>query len=193
MQYWHSCLASEGSICWVVYQYRINKTQRVPYSLFIIQPGIFLQFKLHKSAYLIIPRIWCHETNLLCFFKLCWKQNWCELYSLYISGSQPRFREPRAAPKHALWCPQQSWNKALIFCVTDFVLKNDKTCQLTCAKNFLLWLSNKILDLDLADISEKVENHCSISCWKLDGPIDCKRWSTKFWLPLENDVFGLVT
>jgi len=31
--------------------------------------------------------------------------------------------------------------------------------QLTCVKNFLVRLSNRIVGLDLASLSEKVENH----------------------------------
>jgi len=46
----------------------------------------------------------------------------------------------------------------LIFCVTDLVLQRNKTCQLTCVKIFLVRLSNKVVGLDMAPCSEKVEN-----------------------------------
>ena len=56
------------------------------------------------------------------------------------------------------------WIKPLIFCVTDFVLQQNTTCDLTCVKSFLVPFFHKIVYLDLAPFREKVKNHGFILC-----------------------------
>jgi len=51
-----------------------------------------------------------------------------------------------------------------MLCVTVFVLQQNKTCDLTCIKIFLVRLYHKIVGLDLAPFTEKVENHWFILC-----------------------------
>ena len=66
--------------------------------------------------------------------------------------------------KHPLHGSQQFFNN-----IIKYGLQQDKkTCQLTCV-NFLVQHFGKIIGLDLAPVSEKVENHCSVhyTCWKL--------------------------
>jgi len=41
------------------------------------------------------------------------------------SGSQPMFCEPHATPKHPLCGSRQSFIKPLIFCATDFAIKQN--------------------------------------------------------------------